>query len=278
MTKLYISGTSAGYTPATIRGAWDKTADHLVRGLHSVQDSALVGGPFSIVSAETSATTDYENLLIRAVSAPLAADHTFGGTLDVVLGVQESGTDADMAFYLHAFVTQGNTDSLRGTLLANYADPNTNEWGTTALGKVLSAAQSLSAVSALQGDRIVVEIGYRARNTTSSSRTGTLWYGGNGSDLANGSTPINGIGYLNFSDSFTLVDNPVLRVSQFVLESVRRPSQPNALITQMPVEVLRHPVTSNLRISQAIVEILRKNGAPPASGNGQGGMLIVVAG
>ena len=278
MTKLYISGMSAGYTPATIRGAWDKTADHVVRGLHTVQDHDSAGGPFSVASAETSATTDYDNLLIRAVSAPLAADHTFSGTLDVVLGVQESGTDADMAFYLHAFVTQGNTDSLRGMLLANYADPNTNEWGTTALGKALSAAQSLSAVSALLGDRIVVEIGYRARNTTSSSRTGTLWYGGNGADLASGSTPTSGIGYLNFSDSFTLVDNPVLRISQFVLESVRRPSQPNALITQMPIEVLRRPTTSSLRISQTIVEVLRKNGAPPASSGGQSGMLIVVAG
>ena len=278
MTKLYISGTSAGYAPATIRGAWDKTADHVVRGLHSVQDPASAGGPFSIASAETSATTDYENLLVRAVSAPLAADHTFGGTLDVVLGVQESGTDADMAFYLHAFVTQGNTDSLRGTLLANYADPSTNEWGTTALGKSLSAAQALSAVSALAGDRIVVEIGYRARNATASTRTGTLWYGGNGSDLVGGGTPTSGIGYLNFSDGFTLINNPVLRISQFVLEGVRRPSQPNALVTQMPIEVLRHPATSNLRISQAIVEVLRKNGTPPASGNGQGGMLIVVAG
>jgi hypothetical protein len=28
-----------------------------------------------------------------------------------------------MAYYLHVFVTQGDTDNLRGTLLANYADP-----------------------------------------------------------------------------------------------------------------------------------------------------------
>lgn len=278
MTKLYISGTSAGYTPATIRGAWEKTADHVVRGMHTLQDPASIGGPFSIASAETIATTDYDNLLVRAVSAPLAADHTFGGTLDVLLGVQESGTDADMAFYLHAFVTQGNTDSLRGTLLGNYADPNTNEWGTTAASKALSAAQTLSAVSALAGDRIVVEVGYRARNTTASSRTGTLWYGGNGSDLASGGVPTGGIGYLNFSDSFALVNNPVLRLSQVVLESVRRPGQPNAQITQMPVEVLRRPSTANLRVGQAIVEVLRKNGAPPSSGSGQGGMLIVVAG
>lgn len=131
----------------------------MVRGLHSIQDLTGLGGPISVASPETASTTDYENLLVRAVSTPLSADHTFGGTLNVMLGVQESGTDADMAFYLHAFVTQGDTDNLRGTLLANYADPNTNEWGTTALGKALTAAQSLSAVAAMTGDRIVVEIG-----------------------------------------------------------------------------------------------------------------------
>jgi hypothetical protein len=124
-------------------------------------------GRFPSAVAETVATADYDVLLLRCVSAPLAADHNFSGTLDLVMGVQEaSSSDADMAFYLHIFVTQGDTDNLRGTLLANYADPNTNEWGTTALGKSLSAVATLTAVSALAGDRIVVEIGYRARNTT----------------------------------------------------------------------------------------------------------------
>lgn len=277
MTKLYISKSGSGYTPATIRGAWEKTADHVVRGLHSIQDLTGLGGPISVASPETASTTDYENLLVRAVSTPLSADHTFGGTLNVMLGVQESGTDADMAFYLHAFVTQGDTDNLRGTLLANYADPNTNEWGTTALGKALTAAQSLSAVAAMTGDRIVVEIGYRSRNTTASSRTGTLWHGGNGSDLTGGGNPSTGIGYIDFSDSFTLVNNPTIRLSQVALESVRRPTQPNALVTQLPIEVLRRPSGMNMRITQMAVEIIRRNGTPPASG-GQGGMLIVVAG
>ncbi|QQR68868.1 MAG: hypothetical protein IPI58_08570 [Alphaproteobacteria bacterium] len=278
MTKLYISKSGSGYTPATIRGAWDKTTDHVVRGLHTAQDLAGMGGPISVASPEATATADYENLLIRAVSSPLSADHTFGGTLNVMLGAQESTADADMAFYLHAFVTQGDTDNLRGTLLANYADPNTNEWGTTALGKALTAAQSLLAVAALAGDRIVVEIGYRSRNVTASSRTGTLWHGGNGSDLTSGSSPSAGIGYVDFSDTFALVNNPTVRFSQVALESIRRPAQPNLHVTQMPIEVLRRPSTLNMRVGQMAIEVVRRNGTPPASGGGQNGMLIVVAG
>lgn len=277
MPKLYLSKTGSGYTPATIRGTWDKTSDHVVRGMHTVQDLPGLGTPIAVSSVETSATTDYENLLLRGVSAPLAADHNFAGTLNLMLGAQESATDADMAYFIHVFVTQGDTDNLRGTLLANYADPNTNEWSTTAGGRALSSVRSLSAVSALAGDRIVVEIGYRARNTVSSSRTGTLWHGGNGADLTTGGNPASGIGFLDFSDAFTLVNNPTARLSQLVVESLRRPTVPNALVTQMPVEVVRRPTAANLRLSQMAVEVIRRNGTPQASGS-QGGMLIIVAG
>ena len=277
MPRLYPSSGGVAYTPATIRGAWEKTTGHVICGMSAVKDQPGLDGPLSIASAETVGTTDYDVLLLRSVSSPLAANCNFSGTLNVMLAVQESNTDADMAYYVHVFVTQGDTDNLRGTLLANYSDPNTNEWGTTALGKALTAAQSLSAVSALAGDRIVVEIGYRARNTTTSSRTGTLYYGGNGSDLASGGAATSGIGYIDFSDTFTLVDNPALRVSQLAVEGLRRPTQPNLFVSQLAIESVRRTSNANLRLSQLAVEVVRRNGSPPSSG-GQGGMLIVIAG
>jgi hypothetical protein len=207
--------------------------------MNTAKDLSGLGGPLSIASAETVNTTDYDVLLLRCVSAPLSADHNFSGTLNVMMAVQESNADADMAYYLHVFVTQGDTDNLRGTLLANYNDLNTNEWGTTALGKALSAAATLTAVAALTGDRIVVEIGYRARNTLTSSRTGTIYYGGNGSDLSSGGAATSGVGYFDFSDTFTVVDNPVLRVSQLAVETLRRPTQPNLFVSQLSIETAR---------------------------------------
>jgi hypothetical protein len=276
MTKLYPSAAGVAYTPATIRGAWDKTTGHMVCGMNAVKDLSGLGGPLSIGIAETVNTTDYDVLLLRCVSAPLAANCNFAGALNVMIGVQESATDADLAYYIHVFVTQGDTDTVRGTLLANYADPNTNEWGTTALGKALTAAQSLSAVSALTGDRIVVEIGYRSRNTTTSTRTGTLYYGGNGSDLISGGAAAGGVGYFDFSDTFTLADNPVMRVSQLIPETVRRPSQPSLFLSQLAIESVRRTSNPNIRMSQVALEVVRRNGSPPAST--QGVMLIVVAG
>lgn len=276
MTILYPSASGVSYTPATIRGAWEKTTGHAICGIGGAKDLAGLGGPLSIGIAETIASTDYDVLLLRCVSAPLAANHNFSGTLNLLMGVQESATDADMAYYIHAFVTQGDTDNLRGTLLANYADPNTNEWGTTALGKALSAAATLTAVSALAGDRVVIEIGYRARNTTASTRTGTIWYGGSGSDLTSGGAAAGGTGYFDFSDTFTLVDNPVLRVSQVGIETVRRPTQSRLVVSQLAIETARRVTNANLRFSQLAVEVVRRNGSAPSSG--QGGMLIVIAG
>jgi hypothetical protein len=165
MTKLYPSAVGVAYTPATIRGAWEKP-QAMPFVAWAAKDLSGLGGPLSIGIAETVSSTDYDVLLLRCVSAPLAANHNFSGTLNLMMGVQESQRCRRHGVLLHVFVTQGDTDNLRGTLLANYADPNTNEWGTTALGKALSAAATLTAVSALTGDRIVVEIGYRSRNTT----------------------------------------------------------------------------------------------------------------
>lgn len=275
MTKLYPSAVGVAYTPTTIRGAWEKTTGHAICGM-GAKDLSGLGGPLSIGSAETVSSADYDVLLLRCVSAPLAADHNFSGTLDLVMGVQESNSAADMAYYLHVFVTQGDTDNLRGTLLANYADPLTNEWGTTALGKALSAAATLTAVSALAGDRIVVEIGYRSRNTVTTSRTGTIWYGGSGSDLTSGGAADGDVGYFDFSDTFTLLDNPVLRVSQVAVEAVRRPTQARLQVSQLAIETVRRATSANLRLSQLAVEVVRRNGSPPSTG--QGGMLIVVAG
>jgi hypothetical protein len=84
-------------------------------------------------------------------------------------------------------------------------------------------------------------------------------------------------GYFDFSDTFTLVDNPVLRVSQVAVETLRRPTQRHAwLSASLPLKLRRAHQAAIFALSQLAVEVVRRNGSPPSSG--QGGMLIVVAG
>lgn len=276
MTKLYLCRGGVAYAPATIRGSWNKTSDGSVIGLYTGKDHPSAGEPSALSSTETSSASGYKSLIMRAVSAPLAADHNFGGTLDVMLGVQENSTNADFAYFLHVFVTQGDSDFLRGTLLENYAEPIANEWPTAAIGRSLASAQSLNAVSAVAGDRIVAEIGFVSYNTTTFSRTGAIYHGGGNTDLAASGSATEGVGFLDFSDTFSLSSNPVVRASQYAVEALRRPVSPNARLSQLPIETLRRPSAPRAIMGQSTIEVLRRNGAPPPTG-AQNNMIFVIA-
>jgi hypothetical protein len=210
-TQLYLTTRTAPYTPATIRGAWDDTGGAVTNGLDSRKEWG--GVITSVARAETNATTEYDVLLYRGVSGPLAAQ-TISGNLDVVLGVRESSTSMDGHWHLHVYVTQGDSDTPRGTLLSDYREAGgTNEWPTTAQGWALNAAQALSSLAISAGDRLVVEIGFAARNSVTTSYTGTLWYG---TQLDAGGPPVNDLtaagdettlaGYLSFSSAITEQD------------------------------------------------------------------------
>jgi hypothetical protein len=168
-------------TVNTNRGAWDTTASVLQRKLSRTKSGAIA----SKAVAETSATNDYDVLSLKLVSEPITTAQTISGTLNWIVGSLESNSGMNANWHIHAYVTVGDTDTLRGTLVNNYTEAaGTNEWPTTAVGDTPTAALTLTPVTAFANDRIVIEAGYVARNTSTTSRTGTLWYGGtNATDL-----------------------------------------------------------------------------------------------
>lgn len=257
-TKLYLTANAAPYTPATLRGAWDQTAGAVTARAFDTQK--FNGGTItSIGIAETNAAANFDVLLGRWVSGPLAAQ-TLSGTVDVVLGVLESAAAADLAFHIHIYVTQGDTDTVRGTLLTDYVETTGNEWPTTATGRALAAAQTLTNIGAITaGDRMVVEIGYVALNASATSYTGTLRYGTEtggvpADDLTAGSTSVTTLaGFLTFSVSITEATNP-LRESQAGVE-VLADGAASLRHSQSAIEVLADGAES-LRHSQTAVEVL----------------------
>jgi len=233
-TKLYIStATAPDYLPATIRGAWDQTASAVARGL----STALNGNPMTTIAvAETNVNADWDVLLLRCVSPPLAANATIDGTLTAILGVRESNAAADFFTHLHAYVTQGDSDTPRGTLLTD--DIGDTEWPTTATGRT-SGALALASVGALAGDRIVIEIGYRAKNTATTSYTGTVNYGNpwGASDLTNGSTAVTTLaGTLTISNDVTFTE-PARRVTAAYAEVDLTDTTPPRRVTAAYAEV-----------------------------------------
>lgn len=262
MPRLYIVRGSPSYTPPTIRGAWERTNEQIARALQTAPDEPNLGAVTSNSSYETTTLATNDQLVIRAITAPLAANYTFSGTLNVMLAVQQTFSNSANCFYIHAYVTTGNSDTVRGTLLANYVDTTGNDWSTTAAAKALLAAQTLSGVAAQAGDRIVVEIGFKAKNTFSTQQFGIIYYGGPGPDILSGGAPTSGAGYIDFSDTFTLTETQQLRVTQLANEVVRYQTDAQVRATQLVVEAVRRPTAPPVRISQMVIEVVRDNELP----------------
>jgi chitosanase len=126
---------------------------------------------------------------------------TLSGTVEWIMGALESSTNANMFWHVHIWVSKGNSDAVRGTVLTDSI--GATEWPTTATARG-EGAKSLTSVDCEIGDRVVVEIGYRAQNTSTSPFTGTVNYGNSGTtDLASGNTGANLTGrpgWVEFSD------------------------------------------------------------------------------
>lgn len=257
-TKLYLTNVAAGYSPATLRGAWDKTTDAVTKAL----DPSKEGGGIitSVASAETSTTDEYDVLLYRGVSAPLP-EMEVTVNFNVCIGIKSSSSSMNAHWHIHAYTTQGDSDTPRETVIDNYREAaGTNEWPTTAAGDVLNAAQS-AHIHISAGDRFVVEIGYTARNTSATSYTGTLYYGTQGAgleiagDLSNTDQNVTTLaGFVSFSDAIAEQAYEA-RIAQLVVRTLDQEPAGEARVTQYVVRTLS---IENVpcRVAQLVVRTL----------------------
>lgn len=185
-TRLYLQNATAPYSPTTLRGAWDATASAVTKYLGAY----AAGTATTVAIAEVSTTNNWDVLLARFVSDGFANAVTLSAsdTVQWIAGLKESSTSANAFVHVHIYVTQGDSDTPRGTLLSDFI--GATEFTTTAGGRGEGAKSLAGTVACSVGDRIVVEIGYQDQNTVSTSFTSTLNYGAAGPDLTNGSTSV----------------------------------------------------------------------------------------
>lgn len=176
--KFYITRTTPDYTPTTYRGTWDAGASQSF-----VMAPTMSGTVTNEQSINMPAVADYDYRRMRLVSEPLGGGVVFSGTVSGVIGMTESNADLNAKMHLHIFVTQGATDSLRGTILEDYIDAEELSASSASAGQAFSA--TMSEVTAYEGDLIVVEIGMRG----SAATTGyyfTIYTGGTSTEMVNG--------------------------------------------------------------------------------------------
>lgn len=257
-TKYYLHATAAlatpVYTPATIRGAWDQTAGAIARRMEQTKEGGGVIANLGI--AETNATLDFDVLLARYISGPLAAQ-TINGTIDACIALSSSSAAANLHWHLHIYVTQGDTDTPRGTLLSDYTEAaGTNEWPTSNTFWTLNAAATLSSLAISAGDRVVIEVGYVSREASATSRTGTVWLGTSTSNLgpaadgvAGATNFTTGAGFFTFSGTIA---------EDATLVAIRG--------SQVALEVIDQAPTAEARFSQFALEVISLSAPDPAGG------------
>src|SRR3989338_8741372 len=188
-SKFYLTNSAPSATPSTFHGAWDAGTGSAVTKLLGETPSGA--GPTSIGIAEGSGTNNWDVALGQWISEPLVDIVTFtqlSDTWTAIFGASESNAGANDFGHAYIWVWKtGTLDESRGNLVVDQID--SVEWPTTAVGVEFnnSATNALSnTVACAPGDRIVVEFGYRAQNTNTTSCTGTMWYGGTNGDLTEG--------------------------------------------------------------------------------------------
>lgn len=183
---MYLSRDSAPYQPATKRGAWD-TSTIVVDGMltRRRRGSANTSG----TASESSATLNFDRIISRWVSEPLGAC-TISGTLDYAIPFRETNALANDVIHLHAYVTTGDSDTPRGTLLTDHIGSTEFTVNASTFDTISETGISLSSVSASAGDRIVIEVGYQAQNTDATAYSAAHKQGGNTGDTTAGSTAL----------------------------------------------------------------------------------------
>lgn len=128
-----------------------------------------------------------------------------GAAVGGVLGIYENNADFNGYLRIHAWVTQGDSSTPRGTI-CTYEDADECSATATQSGEDIDSETSDNTIAAQTGDRLVIEVGVKA-NTTGTQAGACLYYGGNGSDLTDGGDPTTKIGY------FTIVTQDVPTVT-----------------------------------------------------------------
>lgn len=186
-TRFFLTNSPPGFTPSTFQGTYNDTT--LASNNVFVLSDVKMGTNAAAAVTETSTTNNYKALHGRWVSPPIA-----GGTLTAAnanytithtMARDENSASANMTVYITVYVTVGDSDAVRGTLIVPFV--GATEFATTST--ILSySLQFDNTVVAQAGDRIVVELGYNAANTSATSFTGTVRYGGTAADLATSGT------------------------------------------------------------------------------------------
>jgi hypothetical protein len=158
-TKLYLAPVASALEPAAWHSSWNK------EGQATAYSLGIIGGTSQTPTITGNGSAGHYVGLCQFVSQPLMAQ-TISGTIKGQVSIRETATSDDYVAAVAVRIIQSD-GTQRGVALAPTSPSGlSNELATTLTNRSLrdsggGATISLSSVTASEGDRIVVEIGYR---------------------------------------------------------------------------------------------------------------------
>ena len=166
-TRLYLSSSTAAPISPTYDASWENTSvvSSLLADIARGSDAAV---PLQANPASTTNPTD----ILRAqwVYGPIVAQ-TISGNVKAQFLADESNADANSTLQMLIRVVASDGTTVRGTLLSH--GTYGNELGTTTRNTTFPST-ALSPLDALDGDYIVIEVGFRHSVTIGTNRQSTL--------------------------------------------------------------------------------------------------------
>ena len=171
-TRFYLPVSGTPGSSPTVDANWERQIAAFARYPmpRTKSNSAL-----ATYSAAFGATTTTQTLWMQWVSDTLNVNQAISGTMSMVIGkCAETSLSGDAHLAFSARVMQGDTSSLRGTLLLFHATSTEFPLIASAATRIHSA-RAITTVNALAGDRIVMEIGIHG--VTPANETMQLRFG-----------------------------------------------------------------------------------------------------
>jgi len=199
-TRLYFVANLTPSTSPTFDSGWSNTEDAVRRRLHTSKLSAT-----EQITGDTSGAAGDHDLAVQLISPPLDGAQTVSGSFSLVSRVRELDlADNINKRWRHAKVVSNDGTVVRGTLEATVSTGSAVEFSAATLqGQTHALNAGISSVSALDGDRIVVEFGY-GNSAAGTTPEFTTEIGGNGTDHANSNGDTTGtVPWVEFSANLT---------------------------------------------------------------------------
>jgi hypothetical protein len=141
-------------------------------------------GAYAYVESTIGSLNADHDILLARYTYILPAKTTFKGTIDGVIGFKEDFADANAYLHLHVFATQGESDTLRGTIWTDYIDANEAALASDVSGEGFTGTMTEVACSA--GDVLVLEVGGRCSSTDTGYKVKTHRGTTHATDLTDG--------------------------------------------------------------------------------------------